>query len=186
MSVLLKNTILEAAEQKNEAGLTPQNKADYMKIVVAGMKMAVKMHTGDYSRLKASKDPIRDCAAAAINLCMLMKRAAKGIMPPKAMIPAAFTLMLQALDFCDKGGIIKVDNDALVKATHDFTNLMFQKFRITPQMLGAGIKNVRAITEDPAKMRLIHLQSGAIKHPLAQAVPPAPNEPPAGGDNGAD
>ena len=178
MAILLRNSLLEAAEEKIEAGLTPDNRQDYLKIVVSGMKLAIANKQRILATIRASKDQIHDCAAGAVALVLLMRRSATGVMPIKAMIPAGFTLMLQALDLRDKSGVLKIGNDELVRATHLYTNLMLQKLHITPQMIHTGIANVRAITQDPAKMELIHQQSGAVKHPLAKPITPVP-----GGNN---
>ena len=181
MSILLNNKILETAEQTVEAKLTPENRANYMRIVVAGMKTA--MHggaAGILGGLKQSKDPITDCAVGAINLVLLLRRQSRGTMPVKAMVPAAMTLMLQALDLADKAGIVKVGNDELVKATHIFTNHLFAAFKITAPMLQNAATNVHAITQDPTKMEAIKRRIGMSKAPNASEPTPLP----AGANNG--
>ena len=102
MSLLLSNNILQAAEKKLESQLTPENHQDYLKVVVAGLKVALqKGPDSAMAALRNSKDPINDCAIGAINLCLLMRKQSRGTMPVKAMVPAAMTLMLHALDFVD-------------------------------------------------------------------------------------
>ena len=109
MAILMENGLLQAAEQKIESALTPENRVDYMKIVVAGMKTALyKGPNGGLASLTKSKAPIQQCVSGAINLCMMMKQHATGTMPVKALVPAAMTLMLKGLDFLDKTGTVKV------------------------------------------------------------------------------
>lgn len=172
MSILLNNRILEAAEQKLESGLTPQNRVDYMKIVVAGQKMGLKV----LASLKDSKDPINDCAVGAVNLCLLMRKQSRGTMPLKAMVPAAMTLMLKALDFADRAGIVKVGNAELVQATHIFTNTMFQRLGISQQMLHTAIKRTHAMVQDPATLEKLNRAAGVVKDPRASTPTPLPGD----------
>lgn len=178
MPILLDNKILQATEQKLESSLLPATRDDYMKIVVAGMKVALDGGpNGMLSRLKQSRDPVNDCAAGAINLVLTMSRQAKGHMPTQALIPAAMTLMLQALDLVDKAGIAKVGTDELVRATHIFTNKIFAAFKITPQMLNRAAGQVHGIMQDPTKMEVINRRIGAVKDPRASTptIPGATN-----------
>ncbi len=184
MSILLSNKVLEAAEQKVESNLTPEVRANYMKIVVAGMKVALRGGPDSgMAKLRRSPDPIKQCALGAVNLVLMMRLQAKGVMPMKAMVPAAMTLMLQALDFCDKSGVVKVGTPELVQATHIFTDAIFGRLGISKQMLHNAANGVHAITQDPAKMELIKRKIGIVKDPRASEPTPVPA---AGEDNGAD
>ncbi len=175
MSILLRNKILEAAEQKIENNLTPEVRGNYMKIVVAGMKVALNGGPNSgMAKLRQSPDPIKQCATGAVNLVLMMRRMAKGVMPMKAMVPAAMTLMLQALDFCDKSGVVKVGTPELVKATHIFTDSIFGRLGISKQMLHHAANSVHAITQDPAKMELIKRKVGIVKAPNASEQTPLP------------
>lgn len=181
MAILLDNKILEAAEQKIEASLLPAVLQPYQQIVVAGMRLA--MHGGPNSivaKLKQSQDPLKSCAEGAVNIVMLLEKQARGTMPKNAMIPAAMTLMLQALDFADKTGVLKVGVPELVKATHIFTNHLFKAFRITPQMLHTAAAKVHGVMQDPTKMELISRRAGVVKDPRASQPTEAPVEEPNG------
>lgn len=177
MSILLGNKLLEAAEQKIETDLTPQNRANYMRVVVGGMKVA--MHGGPksiLSTLKDSKDPISDCAVGAVNLVLLMRKESRGTMPYKAMIPAAMTLMLKALDFADRLGLVKITNDELVKATHIFTNTLMARFKITAPMIHNAVRKVHGIMQSPRNMELLKRKAGMVVAPNASSPTPMPNE----------
>ena len=176
MPILMENKLLAATEQKIESQLTPDNRANYLRVVNAGMQTAI--HGGPKSilaSLKQSKNPVNDCVIGAINLCLLMRKQSRGTMPMKAMVPAATTLMLKALDFAEQLGKIKVDNDVLVQAMHLFTNTIFKRMDITPQMLQHAVGKVHALTQDPVAMQKINLKSGVVAHP---------NAAPVGGGNG--
>ena len=75
------------------------------------------------------------------------------------------------------------------------TNLIFQRFGITAQMLHTAAAKVHALTQDPAAMAKVNMRAGLIKAPNANAAPnasaaaAAPTPAPmasAGGSNGAD
>jgi hypothetical protein len=186
MNTPMENPLLQAAEEKLEAGLTPENRLDYTKIVVGGLKTALfrgpnglyRAPNGGLASLKNSKDPIAQCVTGAVNLVMLMRVHTNNAMPVKALIPAGMTLMLKGLDFAERIGVVKIGNDELVRATHLFTNLIFQKFGITARMLHTAAARVHAITRDPAAMGKINIQAGITKHPNAAPVPA-----PGGGQN---
>jgi hypothetical protein len=157
MSILIENNLLKAAEKKIEDQLTGPNRANYLKIVTAGMALALdKGPDGILGQLRNSEDPVRDSAIGAINLCLTMRQQSRGTMPMKAMVPAAMTLMLMALDFADKAGIAKVGRDELVQASHVFTNHLFEIMGVTPDMLRGAAEKVNAITQDPQKMAAIN------------------------------
>lgn len=162
MTTTLNDPVLAAAEQKIEASLTPENRVNYQKIVVAGMKVA--MDGGPNSiiaSLQKSKDPLGDCVKGALGLCVMMQKHSRGTMPVKAMIPAATTLMLHALDFADRTGLIKVGSPELVKATKMLGDLILQKSGISQQMLQTAGAKVHAITQDPAQLAKVK-QAAAV------------------------
>lgn len=181
MPAPLNNQLLQAAEQQVEAKLTPENRSDYLKIVVAGMRAAG--HGGPnglLAGLRRRQDPIADCAIGAVNLVLLMSKQSKGMMPVRAMVPAAMTLMLQALDLVDKAGIAKVDANELGRATHVFTNHLFKSLGISMPMLQNAAQRVHGVMTDPAKMEAIKRRVGASQDPRAGTPTPLP----AGGTNG--
>src|SRR3990167_9921915 len=106
MSILQGNDLLKTVEAKIESQLQPDTKANSDKIVNAGMKLALaKGPDGILASLKNSKDPVSDVVHVAIGIVGMLRREAHGAMPPKAMVPAAFVLMLHGLDFAQKLGV---------------------------------------------------------------------------------
>ena len=178
MSILLDNKILAAVEKGVEAGLAPETRENYFKIVNAGMRAGLdKGPEGLLAQLRNSKDPITDCAKGAVNLVLMMRREARGVMPVQAMIPAALTLMLQALDFADKARIVKVGKEEVDKATRFFTNYVFQSFNVTPEMMQKAGSRVRDVTRDPSQMETVYRRAGMVRDPRAStptAMPQAP------------
>lgn len=167
--------ILQAAEQKIESQLLPEIRESYLKIVVAGMKAGMAGGPDSImAKLRGSKDPIADCAKGAIALVIILKHQSKGIMPMKAMVPAASTLMLKALSFAEQTGIVKVGNDELVRATHIFAKTFLQKLNVTPQMMSHAITKAHALTQDPVAMEQMKRTAGMVKHPDASTPTPLP------------
>jgi hypothetical protein len=167
----MSSPILEQAEQKIETGLDPANKRDYQKIVVAGLAAALtRGPNGLMAKLRKSPDPVKACARGAVALALILRREAKGVMPLKAMVPAAMTLMLHGLDFVNRTGAAKVGTPELVRATHIFTNDMFGAFNITPGLIKQYAARVHAVTQDPVAMQAVRLHAGLDRHPNA-AIP---------------
>jgi hypothetical protein len=172
----LSNPLLQQTEDKVESGLTPENRQNYLKIVVAGMHAALdKGPDSILASLKQSKDPISDAAKGAVSLVLILRKQARGVMPLKAMVPAAMTLMLKALDFADRSGIVKVGQPELVRATHIFTDTIFARFGITKQGLTNAANKVHAITQDPDAMDKINMKAGVARHPMASTPTPLPD-----------
>ena len=140
----IQNPLLRQVEDKVEASLGKgQNRQDWLKIVIAGMRAGLANgHQGMLAQLNGRPDPIRDCAVGAVNLVLYLRQISRGTMPVRAMIPAATTLMLQALDFADSAGIAKIGQEELGRATHIFANTTFKAFGITRRSLhGSADRN---------------------------------------------
>lgn len=168
-------SIIDAAEQRIESQLTPQTHESYLKIVVAGMHAGLANGPNSIlAQLSKSQDPVADCAKGAIGLVLILKHQAKGIMPIKAMVPAAMTLMLKALSFADRTGVVKVGAPELSRATHIFANMFLSKLGVTPQMMQHAINKTHAITQDPVAMEQMKRSNGFVRHPDASEPTPLP------------
>lgn len=179
----LSNPLLQQAEDKIESGLTPDNRQNYYKIVVAGQHAALdKGPNGILASLAQSKDPVSDAAKGAISLVLILRKQAHGVMPLKAAIPAAMVLMIKALDFADRSGIVKVAEPELVRATHIFTDTMFARFGISKAGLANAATKIHRLTQSPEAMAAINLKAGLTRHPNAATPTPIP---PAGHPSGS-
>jgi hypothetical protein len=164
----LQNPLLAQMQDGIEARLKPQGRDDYNKVVVAGLHIALAGGPNSpMAKLQKSHDPIGDAAKGAVALMLIMQKEAKGVMPMQAAIPGAMVLMLHALDFIDHAGIVKIAEPQLVQATTQFTNQLFWKLGITPQMLQHATQRVHQIAQDPDAMAKIQLKAGLTKHPDA-------------------
>lgn len=172
----LNNPLLAATEERIESQLTPATQQDYLKVVVSGMKVALeKGPDGILAGLLKSKDPVNDSVVGAINLCLLLRRQSRNTMPLKALVPAAMTLMLKALDFAEQNGMLKVDEPTLVKASHLFTDTVFKQFGITNNMLNTAAAKVKQIASDPGQLERVKRAAGVVKDPNA-SQPTLPEE----------
>jgi hypothetical protein len=182
----LSNPLLQQAEQQLESGLTAANKADYDKIVVAGLHIALDKGPDSFmAKLKNSRDPIGDSARGAASLVLIERKQSRGVMPMKAMVPAGMTLLFHALDFCDRAKIASVAEPQIDQATTTFVNFLFHKLGITPGMLQSAAGKVHAITQDPQSMAAISLKAGLTRHPMAATPTPLPGGMINGGTTGA-
>jgi hypothetical protein len=183
----LRDNVLRAAEQKVESQLTPENRANYLKVVVAGLKVGLQGGPNSIlASIRNSQDPVRDCALGAVNLALMLAKESRYTMPPQAMVPAAMTLMLHALDFVDRAGIAKVSVPELNRATHVFTNRLLAVFKVSPQVLTHLSHNVHGIMQDPASMEMLARRAGVVRSPLASTPTAVPRQADqtGGGDNG--
>jgi hypothetical protein len=179
MATELSNPLLQQAEDKVEAGLTPENRGNYMKVVVAGMHVGLdKGPDSLLAKLTQSKDPIADAAKGAVSLVIILRKQARGVMPTQAMVPAAMTLMLKALDFLDRSKVVAVGQPELVRATHIFTDFMFARLGITKAGLANAATKVHALTQDPQAVAAMQMKAGFTRHPMAATPTPLPPGPP--------
>lgn len=156
----IQNPLLRQAEASVEGRLgNGQARADYLKVVVAGMRAALANGPDSLiANLRNRPDPIKMCAQGAVGLVLHMKQISRGTMPPNAIISGATTLMLQALDFADHAGIVKVDATALDRATHILVNALFKGFGITMPMLNGMAARAHGVMQNPEQMQAVQQQ----------------------------
>jgi hypothetical protein len=174
----LNNPVLQQAESQIEANLTPQNRADFMKIVVAGMHLAAANNGAMLAQLAKAPDPIVGAAKGAVGLVLIMRKDHMD-MPMKAAVPAATTLMLHALDFIDRSKIAPIGEPELARAQHIFVDFLFARMGITKQGLANAAQKIHGLTQDPQSMAAMSLKAGLTRHPMAAT--PTPGLPGAGG-----
>lgn len=178
------NQLLARTAQKVEAGLIPENKDDFLKIVVSGMKVAMNPGQGGKpsmaQQLAQSQDPINDAAKGAVNLTALMARQSRGKMPERAFVPAAMVLMLHALDVVDRIGKVKIDEQAISKATKTFTDQVFRVMGVSQEQLQSMAQKAHGFANQPGNMDKLgaHAKTMMASRGQQQAAPaPAPGGP---------
>lgn len=155
--ILAQNSLVKQVEAQIEQRLRAGVRESYQKIVIAGMKYA--MNGGEKSilaQLKDSENVLEDVVQGAIGLVGVLRRSAKGAMPVDAMIPAAMTLMLEALDYAERAGMIEIDKATIDQATQLFVETLLPKLGLTPEKLEEMTSRVHQVMQDPEKMAKLH------------------------------
>jgi len=154
--LLIRNTLLKQAEDRVEKTVPADQRDNYLKIVVGGMKYAMdKGPEGILASLKDSKDPLSDSVRGA---------KAQGTMPLSAMVAAAMTLMFHALDFAEKMKLLTITEAELDKATHMFMDTILPLLNVPKAKLDESFSQVHDIMRDPDKMAQYRgQQNGAAK-----------------------
>jgi hypothetical protein len=168
-----RNPLLQQVENQIVQNLDQRWRTSYFQIVNFAMK--VGMHGGRQSPvagLKQSRDPIADAANGAIALVLTLRREANGNMPVQAMIPAATTLMLKALEFVEVTRHIPIDENQLVRAAHIYSDTMLRVFHVDKRFLAHYGQQLHGLTQDPAAMELINRKAGFVRHPDASEPTP--------------
>lgn len=183
----LENDLLKATEQSIEAKLTPETKEMYQRIVLAGMKVAIRGGANGILRNLANvPDPLQACAVGAVNFAfMMLKSENPNPTPPMltATIYASYTLMLQAMDVAAKMKLIEVtegDGGTIDQATRAATDRIATVTHVTPDRLQKAAAAAHGVMKDPQKMQMVRLRAGIDRDPRAPTptLPDeAPNEP---------
>lgn len=151
--LIAQNTLVLQIEKQIESRLKEGVRDPFMRIVVSGMKVAMKGGPDSIlAKLKGSQDPVNDIVKGAIGVLGLLRRAAKGTMPIDAMIPAGMVLVLQALDFAERAGMLKIDKATIDQATHAYMETLLPMLGITPEKMAQYAGQVNKLTQDPEKM----------------------------------
>jgi len=152
--LIAQNSIIKQVEASIEQRLKDGVREPYLKIVTAGMKYAMKDGPkGLLAQLKDSQDPITDAVKGVIGIVGLLRRSAKGAMPVDAMIPASMVLILHALDFLDRVGVVKIGKAEIDEATQLFMETIMPILGITPENMQHIAGKVNDVMQDPDQMR---------------------------------
>ena len=154
-----KNTLVRQVEQQIEQRLPAGVREPYEKIVISGMKFALKGESNVLEQLEQSKDPLTDIVKGVIGIVGALRRAAKGAMPVDALVPAAMVLVLHGLDYAERAGLLKVDKAVIDQATQLFIETITPLLGLPPEKLVQLTGQASGIMQDPDKMR--KLQTGA-------------------------
>jgi hypothetical protein len=177
----IENDLLKANEEGILERLNPTMRRDVQRIVLAGMKVAIKNASTFVPALRLSKDPLRACAESAVNIAFLMMKS-EGPNPPDhvqaAAAHASYILMLQAMDVAAKLGLIEVTEGTggtIDKATRMATDRIFAAIHMTEQKMHTAASRVVQVTKNPEQMQAIRLKIGADRDPRAPQ-PTIPDE----------
>lgn len=153
----MENKLCQQAEDAIEERVPPAQHTNYMKIVGAGMKVALDKNSNLMGKLAESQDPVHELVPGVVGILGVLRRQSQGTMPIGAMIPAGMTLVLQGLNYLEKTGHIQVTNEIVNQATHDYTDTVMARLKVTPDKVQQMIGKTTGLLQDPGK--LAQLQS---------------------------
>lgn len=161
-AVLAENSLVKQAEAQIESRLKgPDARQNYMKIVVSAMRVAMKDGPkGLLAQLKDSENPVEDAVKGAIGLVGMLRTQAKGVMPMDVATAATMTLILQALDFLERMGKLKITPELLNEATKLFVETILPQAGVTPEKLARLVGGVKGVIDDPEKVSRVFGRQG--------------------------
>jgi hypothetical protein len=149
---MLKNELLQRAQAEVEKNVA--DRASYDKIVKAGLQaiydkaMFQKLTKG----LRESQNPAEDIAKGMAGILTLLSKKARGTMPATAMVQAGAALLLDALDFAEQAGVLKVDNTVLDTAVTEYMEAVLPVVGLSSQKMQQVLQDVQATADNPERM----------------------------------
>ncbi len=148
---MLKNALLQQARTLVEAGAT--NKKAFAKLVKAGTKIA---------RDKAAFEKMCQCtdnpealaggvAHGIVDVLEIIAGKTRRTVPKDALVQAGMALLFDTLDRMEQEGRIKVDKDALAKATLDYVEALLHK--VGPDKLSDVLSQLESASDQQQTAR---------------------------------
>lgn len=150
----MNNEMIIKAEAAIDAKVPAADKAAYDKIVLAGMKVMFEddqMHAQLLQGLKEAPE-VKTVVDGIIGILGVLFQESRNTMPPGPMILAGQSLMMEALDFMEEGGMIEVTPDVLGEATQLYIETLLPKLGMTPEKMQAIMSKAQGVMSDPAKL----------------------------------
>jgi hypothetical protein len=145
--------VLTQAKQQVEAHVPPQYKSAVERLVLAGMKVMFDENSHEIA-MQSLQDIEGDAPEAkiAVGIAALMSQLTsrvKGQLPQPAIVPAAFILLIEALEFFEESGQIEATPDLLSSATQDLSGYLMQKFGMTPDKVAEAQQVMIGASAEP-------------------------------------
>lgn len=150
----MNNEMIIKAEAAVDAKVPPADKAAYDKIVLAGMKVMFEddqMHAQLLQGLKESPD-VKTVVEGIIGILGILFQESRNTMPVGPMILAGQSLLMEALDFMEEGGMLEVAPDVLGEATQLYIETLLPKLGMTPAKMQEIMAQAQGVMGDPEKM----------------------------------
>lgn len=172
MNQLLQQTQDKIAESVNP----PELRQAVEKVVEAGKKIMYSEQTRDLliDQLNSEGDLPEVVGSGIAKLAAILFSEYKRTLPMEVLMPSAFLLMVESLDFLEKAGQAEITNDFVAKCTEEVGSAILQAIGVTPEQLAAA-QNGQPISPGAA-------QAPATAEPTQ---PAAPAQPPPGIVSGA-
>lgn len=158
---MIKNPTIQQSLANIEKSV--QDRAAYDKIVKAGTaaiydKAMFQKLTAD---IQKSGDPVKTVSEGMIGILGLLYQKSNKTMPIPPMVLAGMSMLLDALDFMEQSGLVKIDKAELNRATSMYVNSLLPKFGLTPDKLGAALGPLQGAIQDPNKLAQMRQSAGA-------------------------
>jgi hypothetical protein len=123
------------------------------RIVTAGLRFMFdpKTHKMLIEGIEDADDPLNMIGKGVAGIVVMMKKRAKGTMPPDGAVKASVVLLMHALDFAAKVDLIEESPEVINQSLQPMMEAMLSAEGITPDKMGALLSNVQSVVEDPAK-----------------------------------
>lgn len=132
--------LLRQAQAGIEAKIPAELKPEYLRIIIAGLKVMFMPQTEHLmaEKFKAAGNNLVPAVADGISDLMLIiyKQSGRRASIP-AMAPAAVVLMFHALDFAEQALHVQVTKDMIAECTQATIGAFFRKFRLNPNAQAA-------------------------------------------------
>jgi hypothetical protein len=141
----LTDPMLKKIRDGVESSVPAELKDDYLKIVVAGMKLMYSEQTNKMSLMALTRaagkvGPYRATALGVVALLGIIYRESKGKMSTPAAFPAAIVLLCYALEFLERTANLEVNEQNFALMTQMVTLGTMKMFNITKENLAEGAK----------------------------------------------
>lgn len=125
---------LAQIEQQIRAKIRPEDQSMVDRLFLAGKKFLYAPQTRDFvlGQIQKEGDPGENIAQGIASLISILDKEVRGQKSPAAYIPVAMLLLVEALDFVHKSGLMEVTDELISKATQDLMAFMMQKFGLNP------------------------------------------------------
>lgn len=160
---MLKNSLLQQALDSVQESV--QDREMFDRLVKAGTKVIYSQGTFQAlaKHLKGSEDPVSDVARGMVGVLNLMVHRARGTIPQPALLQAGTALLLDALDFLEQAGMVKVDAETLGRATEEFVEAMLPMLGLSHEKMDQMLGQIKQVMADPQKMAAYQQSQGGAK-----------------------
>lgn len=158
---MLKNSLLQQALDSVQESV--QDREMFDRLVKAGTKVIYSKGTFQQlaKHLKGAKDPVSDVARGMVGVLSLMVHRARGTIPQAPLLQAGTALLLDALDFLEQAGMVKVDAETLGRATEEFVEAMLPMLGLSHEKMDQMLGQIKQVMADPQKMAAYEQAQGA-------------------------
>lgn len=142
----MSDPLLKKVEAGVESKVQPQMKKEYLKIIVAGMRVMFDQKTsGQMTKMLTEGQDLSGNVAKgiAILIGIIYEQSGKKMSIPAGCV-ASISLMAQALDFASKTMGVQITPDLVADCTQKTTRAVMAKFGIGQQQIDQAIAAGRA------------------------------------------